>query len=98
MKYEKLLRNTAFGGLVGTLVTLALVWAFDSDVSTEIKRFYTFVFTACITLAAATLTLYGVFSNIENQQTQAQQDRNRKLLAAKALLPNALSKMCEACR
>lgn len=98
MKYEKFLRNTAFGALVGTLLSLGLAWGVDSNVSAELKRVYTFVFTAFISLIAATFTLVGVFSNIENQQTQEKFQRQRKLQAARAFLPSALSNMCEICR
>ncbi|HKK85334.1 MAG TPA: hypothetical protein VJ942_07400, partial [Roseovarius sp.] len=68
MKFEKFLRNTAFGIFVGATLTLAFSWSVDSEVSIEIKRFCTFIFTAIISLIAATLTLVGVFTNIENQR------------------------------
>lgn len=98
MWLEKFLRNTAFGIFVGATLTLAFSWSVDSEVSIEIKRFYTFIFTAIISLIAATLTLVGVFTNIENQRHLDDEARHRKLNAAKALLPHALSQMCSVCR
>lgn len=94
---QKILRNTATGILIGFVGGMLLAMALDSGVSDELKKLYTFVISAVLSLFAAALTLTGVFANIENQREAERRSRERKLAAAKALLPTSLSQMCDIC-
>lgn len=88
------LRNVALGILLGVVLTLLLAWLYDTEVRESIAKFYTFIFSAVLSLLAAGLTLVGVFSSIENQQNLVRQQRLGKLKSARAFLPSALSRMC----
>lgn len=94
---ENLLRNTAAGLLVGFAAGMLLSLALDSSVSDDLKKLYTFVVSAILSLAAAALTLTGVFANIGNQRETDRRNREKKLIAARALLPASLSQICSVC-
>lgn len=89
------LRNTAFGLTIGACSAFALAYILDSNVSSGLKEFYTYIISALLTLIAAALTLVGVFATIAHQRELEQRARFKKLEAARAFLPNALSRMCE---
>ncbi len=95
MKHEKLLRNTAFGLFMGSAFTLLFMWVLDGIADDDWKKFASSIFSVLAAFAGSTLALLGVFSNIENQKVLSADARARKLVAAKAFLPAALSKLCE---
>lgn len=95
---QRLLQNTAFGLFLGSVLAFALSFALEASVEEDAKKLYTFIVSALISLLAASLTLVGVFANIDNQDRLANDLRVRKLKAAKAFLPSSLSKMCDLCR
>lgn len=92
--FKRLLKNTAFGVLVGFISALCLAAVIDADVPPGIKEFYIFILTAVLSLIAAALTLIGVFATIESQQEIELRARRKRLEAARAFLPSALSKLC----
>ena len=89
----KFLLNFPFGIFIGSIFTFGLAWVLDSNVGEEIQKNWTYGLSALVTLLGATIALVGVFSSIENQNSIAQDNRNRDLAAAKAVLPLALTKM-----
>ena len=95
MKFERILRNTSLGACIGAALAIGLSAVFRADVSEGVEKFYTYIFSALITLLASGLALMGVFSNIEHQQHIATVARLRRLRATRALLPSALSQLCE---
>jgi hypothetical protein len=97
LKYEYILRNTAFGIFVGLETGIVLAWLLSSSFGDEIAKFYTYMIAASLSLIAAALTLFGVFANIENQNNAETERRRRKLQSAKSFLPASLSRMCELC-
>lgn len=92
------LRNTAFGALVGFVLAFCFAAAIDTDVRHEAKEFYSFIVTAVLSMAAAALTLAGVFATIDHQLAAERRARSKRLEAARAFLPEALSRMCEICQ
>lgn len=97
IRRKYLLQNTAFGLFLGVELALLLAWAFNAEVREDVARFYTYLITASVSLLAATLTLIGVFANIENVREAETERRKRKLISARAFLPTSLSKVCEIC-
>lgn len=94
---QSVLQNTAFGILVGTVLSAAAALIADSSIAFEWKKLYTFLIAALITLISATFAIAGVIANIENQNKLAAAQRSKKLKAAEAVLPMSLSAMIEAC-
>jgi hypothetical protein len=94
----KFLKNFPFGMFVGSVIVLMLCWAFDADIREGLSKFYTFVFSALIGLFAASVALSGVLASLDHQSKLREEDRKRKLFAARAVLPQALSDMCEVAR
>lgn len=94
-RYKWLLRNTALGVLVGFILALCLAAVIDADIPSGIKEFYGFIITAALSMIAAALTLIGVFATIAHQREIELRARKKKLEAARAFLPSALSKMCD---
>ncbi|MCA1777152.1 MAG: hypothetical protein LC676_16530 [Loktanella sp.] len=95
---QKVLRNTPAGIFIGFVAGMILAAALDAGISEEIKKLYTFIISAILSLMAAALTLIGVFANIENQRETERRSREKKLAAAKALLPASLAQMCSVCK
>lgn len=96
--FDKVLRNTPFGLLLGALMALCLAAGLDQAVYDRIAQFYAYIFGALITLCAAGFALVGVFYNIESQRVSAREHQRRKLLAVRAFFPMALSKFHRLCR
>ena len=92
------LRNFPAGVFVGTFFTLMLCAALDADISDDLTKYYSFIGSALVGLLAASLALSGVLANMNLQAEQRRHERKRRLLSAKALLPIALSEMCEVAR
>ena len=95
---KEFLKNFPFGVFAGAIIVLMLCWAFDADIQEDMTRFYTFVFSALIGLLAASVALSGVLASLHQQATLREEERKRKLSAARAFLPQALSDMCEVAR
>ena len=89
------MNNTAFGVLVGFILALCLAAVIDADIAPGIKEFYSFIITALLGMIAAALTLIGVFATIAHQREIERRARQKKLEAARAFLPSALSKLCD---
>tara|TARA_R110002094_G_C4888131_1_gene209504 strand:- start:193 stop:984 length:792 start_codon:yes stop_codon:yes gene_type:complete len=83
------LKNFPFGIFLGICFALLLSWLFDSDIKEEMTKFYTFVFTAVISLLASTLAVVGVLLNLNKQQELIE----RRHIAARAVLPLTLSRL-----
>lgn len=96
--YDKILRNTPFGMLLGAILALILAAALDTWVSDDLVKISGSIFSTIATLLAASLALTGVFSSIENQQNINRENRQKKLMAARAFLPSALSRMSSICK
>lgn len=92
------LKNVAFGIFLGAELSLTLAFFLDTDVSAELKRLYTYIFSALASLLAASLALSGVLASIENQERIQSQIRERKFASARAFLPTALSNFIEISR
>ncbi|MEY8096468.1 hypothetical protein AB9F29_03495 [Falsihalocynthiibacter sp. S25ZX9] len=61
-------------------------------------KYWMYGVSATITLAASGLAVLGVLSGIENQQVINTENRAKKLLAERAFLPLALSRLTEVCQ
>ncbi|WP_282181699.1 hypothetical protein [Aliiroseovarius marinus] len=94
-KYGPYLLNTPIGMFIGVIAGIVLSWILSGEFGTEWTRLYTFVVTALISLAVAGFALFGVFISIGTQFERDEEARRRKLMAANALLPSALSGMCK---
>lgn len=92
------LKNFPFGVFVGAISALMLCWVFDADIREDMTKLYTFVYSALIGLLAASVALSGVLASLHHQSTLRDEERERKLSAARAFLPQALSDMCEVAR
>jgi len=88
---ERHTRNAAFGTIVGFTSGMVIAWAYDSQILIELQKFYTFIASAILSLIAATLTLLGVFANLNQQREQEDERRVRRFKSALAVLPQALS-------
>lgn len=91
---SKLLRNflnLPLGVFIGTVSTLFLVWALDSDLSDTIERISVSLFGAWVGLISAGLAVAGVLTNIANQNATAERNREQDLAAWRSVLPIALS-------
>ncbi len=94
----KFLMNFAGGLALGTIATLFLCWMFDSQISEDLKKLYTFIFSAIMTALAATLALAGALNNVYTQRELDRNNRLRRLNAAKANLPIALNNFIKVCK
>ena len=95
---KEFLKNFPFGVFVGAMIVLMLCWVFDADIREDMTKLYTFIFSALIGLLAASVALSGVLASLQHQSTLREEERKRKLSAARAFLPQALSDMCEVAR
>ena len=86
-------------GLFWGAVTAFSVAAFlDAEVKSDLlNRVGPSMLSALTTLLAAAIAVTGVLRNIENQNSLAEQARQRKLAAARAVLPLALSEFYKVC-
>lgn len=90
--FRSYLLNTPMGMFLGVLVFCSLGYVFDAEFSAGVEKFYTFLITVLVSLLVASFALAGVFANIASQREKDEDTRKRKLLAARAKLPMALSK------
>lgn len=95
---EGILKNTAFGAFLGLIAGILFSRALGSDVLEDAQRLYTATISAFITLGGASLALYGVFANIDNQNRNHAKTRDDRLVAARATLPLALSELVGICK
>ena len=98
MIHKKFLENFPLGALIGSVLAFLFCAIIDSNALEETKRFYTYALTIVVSLAAAAIALSGVLANLNLQVTLRKEERERKLSAARAFLPHALSEMCEVAR
>lgn len=94
----KFLKNSPFGICIGFILAFALSSIIDSSFIEKSKGFYTYILTTVVSLGAASLALSGVLANLQLQVTLKNEERLRRLSAARAFLPQALSEMCEVSR
>lgn len=95
--FRSYLLNTPMGVVIGFVLACSLGWVFDADFSEGFEKFYTYLVTVVLSLLVAAFGLAGVFSNIASQEARDEETRKRRLLAARAKLPLALSEMHEVC-
>ncbi|WP_291737551.1 hypothetical protein [Leisingera sp. F5] len=93
----RFLSNFALGCFVGALSALIVAWIIDETVSAAYQKNWIYLFSALITLAAASLALMGTLSVISNQNKVSKDQKDASLRAAKATLPLALSELVRAC-
>ena len=91
----KFLKNFPAGVCLGFVLAFILCAIFDANFTANLKQFYAYLVTAVVSLGAATLALSGVLANLQLQTKHREEDRLRRLSAARAFLPHALSSMCE---
>lgn len=91
MLSRRLLLNFPLGLFLGCSLTLLLAYFLDRSFSDQLSKFYTFVFSALLSLVAATLALAGALNASNTQQKIDENNRLRRLASAKASLPSTLS-------
>ena len=94
-KLIRLLTNFPLGIFLGCAISFSLFLLLEQSAADFFRKFYTFVFSALISLLAAAGALARVLANIENQNKNQRNDRSRRLASARAMLPNALSNFVE---
>lgn len=97
-KNPKILLNFPLGLLIGSVLAFGVSAIIDAKVGeTLVNRYLPPLLTAAATLTSASLAIAGVRWNIQNQNELSQIARDRKLAAARASLPLALSELVEVC-
>lgn len=86
------------GILLGAVGALVLAWCIDADVAGTFRSSIVEIFGIIAALVAAVLALLGVQRQIQLQQDQAHEERQRDLRASIAVLPLVLSDFSEICR
>ncbi|MEX5576221.1 hypothetical protein [Pseudophaeobacter sp. A-200-2] len=86
------------GVAIGIMFTCGLGWLFDANFAEEVKERYTYLASAVLSLLVASFAVAGVFSSIASQRGEDHDDRKRRLLAARAKLPLALSAISKLCK
>lgn len=94
----KFLLNFPSGMLVGWVAAIMLAYVIEDVVQAEYRKYWFYIATACTTLAASGLAVWGVLSNVDHQRDQAIEARRRKFEATRAFLPLALSRVTEISR
>lgn len=91
MRWMSFLRNFPLGVFLGLQLGLILAWIWDSELADLFKQNASDFLAALVTLIASAVALAAVFWKTEHQ-------RSRKLAAARAVLPMALTKLIEVSR
>lgn len=90
--------NFPLGLCLGAVAAFSVAWLVDAEFKSELlNRLGPSVLSALTTLLAAAIAVTGVLRNIENQNNLAEQARQRKLAAARAVLPLSLSEFYKVC-
>ncbi|MAO26886.1 MAG: hypothetical protein CMN15_06765 [Roseovarius sp.] len=79
------------GMALGAVLTCILAAIFDAEFSAGLEKFYTFLIPVIISLFVASLAVAGVLASIASQDAREEENRKRKLMAARAKLPMSLS-------
>lgn len=90
--------NFPLGLLIGSWLALGLAMLIDANVSAVVADHY--VSTAVVasaTVFSASLAIWGVLWNVASQQDIVEEQRKRRLAAARASLPLALSEFLKLC-
>lgn len=90
-----ILRNFSLGALTGVFLGIAFFVVVEEDLSDEYKKYLTYGISALVALLGSGIALAGVLTSIDNQNKIFQETRKKSLLASKALLPLALSRLHE---
>lgn len=77
--------------LCGTFLGGGFVLSLGAEISAETREYLLYALTAIITLFASAMALFGTFRLINHQKEIEAENRRRKLDAARASLPQALS-------
>lgn len=93
-----LLGNASFYLFFGAVIGIVYMLIIESEISQEHKEYWTYGITALVTLLASGTALVGVFFDIKNSNINEEERRIRELSGAKALLPLALTEICEIAR
>ena len=94
LKGKSWLWNFPLGLTCGACFAFSFAWLIDAEVWVGTKEKYLpALLTASATLISATVAVAGVLRGIQNQSMLADQARRRKLLAARASLPLALTEL-----
>lgn len=79
--------NFPLGLLLGALVALLLAAYADPDAWPNLEKYDAFIVSAVVSLLIASVAAAGIQSNIANQIRLTTEQRQRKLLAARSVLP-----------
>lgn len=94
----KFIFNFPFGLLIGSWLALGFAMLIDEEVNAVILDHYvSTAIVAAATIFSASLAIWGVLWNIASQQDIVEDRRQRKLIAARASLPLALSEFIKLC-
>ncbi|MBO6854313.1 MAG: hypothetical protein JJ872_11205 [Marivivens sp.] len=83
--------NPSLMVLCGTFLGGGFVLSLGTEISAETREYLLYALTAIITLFASAIALFGTFRLINHQKEIEAENRRRKLDAARASLPQALS-------
>lgn len=83
--------NPSLMVLFGTLLGGGFVLSLGAEISAETREYLLYALTAIITLFASAMALFGTFRLVNHQKEIEAENRRRKLDAARASLPQALS-------
>lgn len=93
-KGQDWLLNFPLGITLGAISAFGLSWLIDTKLwNSNAERYLPALIAAGATLVSATVAVAGVLRNIRNQNILAEHARFRKLTAARASLPLALSEL-----
>lgn len=89
--------NPSLMVLCGTFLGGGFVLAIGAEISAETREYLLYALTAIITLFASAMALFGTFHLINHQKEIETENRRRRLDAARATLPLALSETLSFC-
>lgn len=89
------LRNFSIGAFIGALLGVAFMLCIEAELTDEYTKYWTYGISALVALLGSGVALAGVLTSISNQNRIFEETRRKSLLASKALLPLALSRLHE---
>ncbi|WP_368344321.1 hypothetical protein [Pelagovum sp. HNIBRBA483] len=89
--------NPSLMVLFGTFLGGGFVLSLGAEISAETREYLLYALTAIITLFASAMALFGTFRLVNHQKEIEAENRRRRLDAARATLPLALSEMLNFC-
>lgn len=89
--------NPSLMVLFGTFLGGGFVLSLGAEISAETREYLLYALTAIITLFASAMALFGTFRLVNHQKEIEAENRRRRLDAARATLPLALSETLSFC-